>query len=49
MKDIFREKPTAALLGSRELENANAHLEANSEYDDTSETAISDGLSDEEW
>ena len=47
MKDILREKPTTALLRSRELENA--YLEANSEYDDTLETANSDGLSDEEW
>jgi hypothetical protein len=46
-KDVLREGPTAELLRSQELENA--YLEAASECDDAWETAISDGLSDEEW
>jgi len=47
MKDTHRENPTVALLRSQELQNA--YLEAASEYDDIWETAISDGLPDEEW
>jgi hypothetical protein len=47
MKDVVCKKPTLALLRSQELENA--YVEAASEYDDTWEAAISDGLSDELW
>jgi hypothetical protein len=47
MNDVVREKSTAALLRSEELENA--YLEASAEFDETWDSVISDGLSDETW
>jgi len=47
MNDVDREKSTVALLRSQELENA--YCEAASEYDETWDSVISDGLSDETW
>jgi hypothetical protein len=47
MNDVVREKSTAALLRSQELENA--YLEASAEFDEPWDCVISDGLSDETW
>jgi hypothetical protein len=47
MNDVVREKSTAPLLRSEELENA--YREASAEFDETWDSVISDGLSDETW